>query len=126
MKIIAACCDIVTRESERLNSIITDFLAYSRTKQYHFDRVDLIQLVEDTLTLMENRMTSENTGIRIERNFRFEEALALADGDKIKQVFWNLCENAVRAMKDGGSLTASVETRSATTGKSILRIPEPA
>ena len=35
--------DIVTRESQRLNSIITDFLAYSRTKQYHFDRVDLIQ-----------------------------------------------------------------------------------
>src|ERR1700685_3050468 len=28
--------DIVTRESQRLNSIITDFLAYSRTKQYHF------------------------------------------------------------------------------------------
>jgi len=43
--------DIVTRESQRLNSIITDFLAYSRTKQYHFDKVDLIQLVEDTLTL---------------------------------------------------------------------------
>ena len=36
--------DIVTRESQRLNSIITDFLAYSRTKQYHFDKVDLIQL----------------------------------------------------------------------------------
>ena len=23
----------------------------------------------------------------------------MADGDKLKQVFWNLCENAVRAMK---------------------------
>ena len=33
---------IVTRESQRLNGIITDFLAYSRTKQYHFDKVDLI------------------------------------------------------------------------------------
>ena len=31
----------VTRESKRLNGIITDFLAYSRTKQYHFDKVDL-------------------------------------------------------------------------------------
>ena len=35
---------IVTRESERLNSIITDFLAYSRGKQYQFDRVDLMPL----------------------------------------------------------------------------------
>jgi signal transduction histidine kinase len=35
--------------------------------------------------------------------------LALADGDKLKQVFWNLCENAVRAMKNGGTLTVAVE-----------------
>jgi two-component system sensor histidine kinase PilS (NtrC family) len=102
--------DIVTRESQRLNSIITDFLAYSRTKQYHFDRVDLIQTVEDTLTLMDHRMTAEKTGITIERRFSVRQAWAIADGDKLKQVFWNLCENAVRAMKDGGKLTAAVES----------------
>jgi len=102
--------DIVTRESQRLNAIITDFLAYSRTKQYHFDMVDLIQLVEDTLTLMDHRMTAEKTGIAIQRRFTVRQALAIADGDKLKQVFWNLCENAVRAMKNGGTLTATVET----------------
>src|ERR1700719_1251288 len=59
--------DIVTRESQRLNSIITDFLAYSRTKQFQFDRVDLIRLVEDTLTLMDHRMAAEKTGIEIRR-----------------------------------------------------------
>jgi len=101
--------DIVTRESQRLNAIITDFLAYSRTKQYHFDKVDLIQLVEDTLTLMDHRMTAEKTGISIQRRFSIHQAWAIADGDKLKQVFWNLCENAVRAMKDGGTLTAAVE-----------------
>jgi len=102
--------DIVTRESQRLNAIITDFLAYSRTKQYHFDKIDLIQSVEDTLTLMDHRMTAEKTGIKIERRFSVRQALAIADGDKLKQVFWNLCENAVRAMKDGGILTAAIES----------------
>ena len=102
---------IVTRESERLNNIITDFLAYSRGKQYRFDKVDLVLLLEDTLTLLENRMKSENTGICIERHFKFQEALTLADGDKIKQVFWNFCQNAVRAMKDsGGTLAVSLDT----------------
>ncbi len=105
--------DIVTRESQRLNSIITDFLAYSRTKQYHFDKVDLIQLVEDTLTLMDHRMTAEKTGITITRRFSADQAWTMADGDKIKQVFWNFCENAVRAMKGspaGGMLTVAVES----------------
>jgi two-component system sensor histidine kinase PilS (NtrC family) len=102
--------DIVTRESQRLNAIITDFLAYSRTKKYQFDRVDLIRLMEDTLTLMDHRMAAEKTGIEIKRRFAVDGAWVLADGDKLKQVFWNLCENAVRAMKDGGTLTAAVES----------------
>jgi two-component system, NtrC family, sensor histidine kinase PilS len=101
--------DIVTRESQRLNSIITDFLAYSRTKQYHFDKVDLVHLVEDTLTLMDHRMTAEKTGIKIQRRFTAPQAWVVADGDKLKQVFWNFCENAVRAMKNGGTLTVALE-----------------
>jgi two-component system sensor histidine kinase PilS (NtrC family) len=100
---------IVIRESERLNNIITDFLAYSRGKQYRFDRVDLVPLLEDTLTLLEHRLVAENTGIRLQRDLKFSEAPTLADGDKIKQVFWNFCQNAVRAMKAGGSLTVSLE-----------------
>jgi two-component system sensor histidine kinase PilS (NtrC family) len=100
---------IVTRESERLNGIITDFLAYSRGKQYRFATVDLLPLLEDTLTLLEHRLVAENTGIRIERKYNFKEALTMADGDKIKQVFWNFCENAVRAMTAGGVLSISLE-----------------
>jgi len=101
--------DIVTRESQRLNGIITDFLAYSRGKQYHFDRADLVRLLEDTLTLMRHRMTAENTGISIESSAMVGEALVIADGDKIKQVFWNIAENAVRAMPKGGTLRVTIE-----------------
>ncbi len=109
--------DIVTRESQRLNSIITDFLSYSRTKQYHFAKVDLIPLIEDTLTLMDHRMTAEKNGIRIERSFPIREAWTLADGDKLKQVFWNLSENAVRAMKNGGTLTVGIEGQGEVSGE---------
>lgn len=101
--------DIVTRESQRLNGIITDFLAYSRGKQYHFNKVDLVQLLEDTFTLIRHRMTTENTGIAIEIRYAASQAWVLGDGDKIKQVFWNIAENAVRAMKDGGTLKVSTE-----------------
>jgi two-component system sensor histidine kinase PilS (NtrC family) len=100
---------IVTRESQRLNGIITDFLAYSRGKQYHFAKTDLVRLLEDTLTLMRHRMTAENTAITIESGFAVREAWVLADGDKIKQVFWNFAENAVRAMRSGGTLKVGID-----------------
>ena len=100
---------IVTRESERLNGIITDFLAYSRGKQYRFAPTDLLPLLDDTLTLLENRLAAENSGIRIEHHYGAQQALALADGDKLKQVFWNFCENALRAMKAEGTLSVSLE-----------------
>ena len=100
---------IVTRESERLNGIITDFLAYSRGRQYQFTKVNLLPLLEDTLTLLEHRVAAEQRAIFVERRFKVTEAWSLADGDKIKQVFWNFCENAVRAMPNGGTLSVSVE-----------------
>lgn len=100
---------IVTRESERLNGIITDFLAYSRGRQYQFKKVDLLPLLEDTLTLLEHRVAAEKRSIRVEHKYKVSQAWAMADADKIKQVFWNFSENALRAMPDGGVLTASVE-----------------
>jgi len=100
---------IVTRESERLNGIITDFLAYSRNKKYEFVMVDLVPLLEDTLTLLGHRLDAQNTGIKIERRYASKKAPVIADGDRMKQVFWNFCENAVRAMKAGGTLTVGIE-----------------
>ena len=101
-----ALVEIVTRESERLNGIIGDFLTYSRDREVQSATVDLCQLLSDTLTLLENRQSN----IRIERNFAQPVALAEGDGDKLKQVFWNLCSNALRAMPDGGTLTVSLDS----------------
>jgi len=96
---------IVTRESDLLNNIISDFLAYAREKRYQFEEQDLLPLLKDTLTLIES---SKPPGIRIERDFQPARARAAVDGDKIKQVMWNLCSNALRAMAAGGTLKVSL------------------
>jgi two-component system, NtrC family, sensor histidine kinase PilS len=98
--------DITIRESARLNSIISDFLAYSREKSYKFTRMDIVPLLEDTLMLLENRLPS--TQLTIIRRYDTSQAFAQLDGDRIKQVFWNLLENAVRAMNQQGTITISL------------------
>ncbi len=98
--------DIIIRESSRLNAIISDFLVYSREKSYKFLRMDLAALLEDTLVLLANR--SQSSELKIVRRYDVEQAYAAMDGDRIKQVFWNLLENAVRAMDRKGTITVSL------------------
>jgi two-component system, NtrC family, sensor histidine kinase PilS len=101
---------IVSRESERLNHIITEFLNYSREKSYQFQDADLRMLLDETLTLLEKK-PEVGTKYRIERYFNGHEVHAYVDASKIKQVFWNLCDNAFRAMPEGGTLTVALEER---------------
>jgi two-component system sensor histidine kinase PilS (NtrC family) len=97
---------IIIRESTRLNAIISDFLVYSREKSFKFTRSDLVPLLEDTLILLGHR--SQSSELRIIRQFAVPQAFAAVDGDRIKQVFWNLLENAVRAMDCKGTITVSL------------------
>ena len=113
--------EIVGRESIRLNGIISDFLAYTRDKDFSFADRDLRPLLEDTLTLLEHRLPAVGeepaspSRIRIVRRFEAAEAVASVDGDRIKQVFWNICENAIRAMPHGGTLTVGLNAALAET-----------
>jgi signal transduction histidine kinase len=89
-----------------LNSIISDFLVYSREKSYKLSRMDLVPLIEDALLLLENRAHSPE--LKVVREYSVAEAFAAIDGDRMKQVFWNLLENAVRAMDNKGTITVSI------------------
>jgi two-component system sensor histidine kinase PilS (NtrC family) len=101
---------IVSRESERLNHIITDFLNYSREKTYEFQEADVRWLLDETLTLIEKK-PEIGTKYQIVRSFNGHAIRARVDANKIKQVFWNLCDNALRAMPNGGTLTVRLEGR---------------
>ena len=94
---------IVLKESERLNGIITDFLLYSREKTYKFEVTNVAEILEDTLTLLKNHpQFGANHGII--QKLPSEPVLASVDVDRLRQVFWNLGDNALKAMAGGGTL----------------------
>ena len=103
--------NIVGRESERLNHIITDFLNYSREKSYAFQEADVRSLLEETLLLVE-RNPDVVKKYHLVRAFNGQVSKSRVDPSKIKQVFWNLCDNALRAMPQGGTLTVGMEQKS--------------
>jgi two-component system sensor histidine kinase PilS (NtrC family) len=104
--------DIVSRESERLNKLVSDFLIYSREQRFEFQDVDLLPLLEETLLLIQHH-PSFGREYRLERRFPRRPVMARADADKMRQVFWNICDNSLKAMPEGGTLAVEVEDGSA-------------
>ncbi len=100
---------IVGRESERLNQLITEFLNYSRETTYEFYEADISSILDETLTLLAKHPALDGK-YRIEKKLGAEPVRARVDPNRIKQVFWNLCDNALRAMPGGGTLTVCLET----------------
>jgi two-component system sensor histidine kinase PilS (NtrC family) len=101
---------IVSQESARLNQIIADVLSYSGEKTYTFTEADPREILEETLMLLE-RHTAHTPKHHIERAFQTGHILMRADRDRLRQVFWNLGDNALRAMPEGGTLTVGMASR---------------
>ncbi len=102
--------EVVNRESQRLDKLITDFLHYSRARNYQFRESNLIELLDETLTLLD-RDPAKNGKCLFERRFPAWPVTLRLDRDRMKQVFWNLGSNALGAMPHGGKLEVSVELR---------------
>jgi two-component system sensor histidine kinase PilS (NtrC family) len=99
--------EIILRESDRLNRIIGDFLSYARPRSIVQSKVDVGELLQQTFTLLRNSAEISELHV-IEAQTPDEPALTDADSEQLRQVFWNLTRNALNAMPQGGTLTATV------------------
>lgn len=102
--------DIVLKESQRLNGIITDFLLYAREMTFQFAVVNAVEILEETLTLLQNHPQLDHR-FRIEKQFPREPVWAFLDTDRMRQVFWNLGDNALKAMPSGGVLSVTLRPK---------------
>jgi two-component system, NtrC family, sensor histidine kinase PilS len=100
--------EIIKRETERLNRTITEFLKYARPLPPNRKRVDLEPLISETVQLMRNSPELKEQH-KIETRLR--PVAVEVDESMMRQVFYNLATNAVKAMPEGGTLTISLEGR---------------
>jgi two-component system sensor histidine kinase PilS (NtrC family) len=109
--------EIILRESDRLNRIISDFLSYARPRSIIQSKVDVGELLRQIFRLL--RHSPEIGGRQIiEEEVPASPVLVSADSEQLQQVFWNLARNALQAMPTGGTLLAVVEKH----GQSRLRV----
>lgn len=97
--------------ANRLLSLINDIIKLSELDeadhQMEMERIDLYKLAENCVQMMQ--VTAEKQGIRL--TLQGESTMAMASKGLMDEVFYNLCSNAIRYNKPGGSVTVTVGTK---------------
>ncbi len=96
--------DIIIRESDRLNKFVEDFLQFARPVRKNREAINLAPLLQDSVTLLRNNPEVRNK-YTVVLNLATREIPIYGNEDQLRQVFWNLAQNALRAMPAGGTLT---------------------
>jgi two-component system sensor histidine kinase PilS (NtrC family) len=99
--------EIILRESDRLNRIISDFLNYARPRSIIQSKVDVGELLRATFKLLRNS-AEINERLVLKEDVPGTQVLVDADAEQLQQVFWNLARNALQSMPAGGELLATV------------------
>jgi signal transduction histidine kinase len=95
---------IIRDEVHRLDSLVGDFLLFSRASRVQHDPGDLDAVVEEVVRLLAPE--AEAQGVDIQRRTDGEALPPVRmDAEKMKQVVINLVRNAVEAMPAGGVVT---------------------
>jgi len=94
----------IENEAERLSTVLTKLLDFSRMAEPNRERLEVGRLVDDTVLFLEHHLTRfKNIELRIEK----DQTLPAIYGDRvhIQQALVNLVMNGAQAMPDGGPLT---------------------
>lgn len=96
--------DIVLRETDRLNLLISDFLTYARPVKPDSQVSSLAEMYTgiEALLLTDPRFS----GISIKFSDDYNVRVRISP-DHLQQLFWNLLVNAAESMSDGGDIEIS-------------------
>ena len=103
--------DVIIRESERLSGLVEELLDFSRLQngrmQLLRERMDILAELDEAVYLFTERARTEGKKLKYEENISL--APVYGDRDRLKQVFVNIIDNALKYTGEGGSVTVSSE-----------------
>jgi signal transduction histidine kinase len=107
------CLEILTKESQRLNKLLTNFLDFARPRLPKLQMTELRDLVQSVTTLAQHAAHRQGVSLQVEIPSQGGEIEC--DPEQIKQLLLNLILNAIQATEGEGQ----VEVRSLFTDENL-------
>jgi signal transduction histidine kinase len=98
---------VIRDEVRRLNGIIEEFLAFSRTQRLELRNYPIEDVLRKLISLIEEEARAR--GISIISNLDGQNLLVPMDVDKLQQALLNILKNAMESIAGNGEITINVE-----------------
>jgi signal transduction histidine kinase len=99
--------EIVGRELERINGIVTQMLRFAAPNRAAFTTVHVHEVLDHSLRLMQHQINGKL--VSLQRDYRAELDTVHGDDAQLQQAFMNLLLNALEALGTNGVLTVQTE-----------------
>jgi signal transduction histidine kinase len=99
--------DIIVKETERLERILTEHLSFVKLSPPRFAYEDINEILSESVGLFEEKI--KGAGAEVGMDLQENVPKVLLDADKMKQVFINLLQNGLDYVSEGGHIWVSSE-----------------
>lgn len=96
----------VKDEITRIGRMASDLMNYGRPAPLSLERIDMRELLRETITLVSAQADEQDVEIDVEDDGA--PVNVMGDGERLKSCLSNIAINALQAMPEGGRLTARV------------------
>jgi signal transduction histidine kinase len=101
----AECLEIISKECQRLNGLLTEFLEFARPRAPHYQTIDFPLVIDPVMELAAHAVGGKPVALRTE--ISPDLAPVECDPGLLKQVLLNLIINAIQATPGSGEVLLS-------------------
>ncbi|MFC1799837.1 GAF domain-containing protein [Candidatus Eisenbacteria bacterium] len=101
--------EIIIKETDRLERILTEQLAFAKLSPPEFTAGDINQVIKESISLLSEKIAAKSA--RLEVGLQSDIDDVRMDPDKMKQVLINLIQNAADNLDEGGSLKITSKSK---------------
>lgn len=99
---------IITRNSQRINQLVVNLMDSTRFGDIQLEECNLIDLLKDTLTLVEDRLSL--TSVNIIEDYSHPIVQLPVDAEKLKIALVNIIINAIEVLEEKPDATITIKT----------------